>query len=284
MKAVYSLKEILDSQLVKNRIKILFQKQEIELIERPASVIIKLRCEPEDKIFRIILLPPQGFSGNTIDETNPHPEARQAKIEIKGGIRPGKTGFNFVKNVLKYQYYTVRNVKIKQDEPYPKINGANYKEDVLSSRRKFFIVKENGTGFYHSLANLSNEWILIILEKELRLQKTVQLEPLLERLNKYQQKIILSFYDKILKYGDKIFKKEADLVRNISTLDVDQIIPLLIEMLNVLDAGKHEACTIYAIILKIGKKNKNVINYLREAIKNKSAPRYYLDELIKKLT
>lgn len=279
-----TIKDILNSQLVKNRIKILFHNQETELIERPASYILKLKHESEDKIFRIILLPPKGFTGNTIDETNPHPEARKAKIEIKGGIRPDKIGFNFIKNILKYQYYTVRNVKINQDEPYPKINGQNYKEDTLSSRRKLFVVKENGMGFYHSLVNMSNEWLLLILEKELRLQKIVKLEPLFDKLDKNQQKSIVTFYEKVLQHGDGIFKKESDIVKTVCNFEISKIIPILIEMLNVLDAGKHEACTVYAIILKLGKKNKEVINYLKEALKNESAPKYYLTELINKLS
>jgi len=285
MEQTYLIKEILDSQLVKNMIRTLFQNQEIEIIERSASFIIRLKHEPEDRIFRIILLPPKGFSGNKIDETNPHPEARKAKIEIKGGIRPNKTGFNLLKNVLKYQYYTIRNVKITQDEPYPKIGGLkNYKEEIKSSKQKFFVVKEKGTGFYHSLVNMSNEWILLVLEKELRLQKTIQLEPLLERLNKNQQKTILAFYGKVLQYGDELFGKEEDIIKTICNFDTDKIIPPLIEMLNVLETGKHEPCTIYAIILKIGKNNKNIIDYLKEAVKNKSAPKYYLDELINKLS
>ena len=55
-------------------------------------------------------------------------------------------------------------------------------------------------------------------------------------------------------------------------------------MLNVLETGKHESCTVYAIILKIGKENVKVIDFLKEAVKSKTAPKYYLEELIQKLS
>ena len=284
MEQSYKIGDTLNSILVKNIVKNLFDKKEIEIIKRPASFIIRLKNEPENRIFRIILLPPHGFTANKIDETTPHPEVRKAKIEIKGGIKPNKSGFNLLKNCIKYQYYTIRNIKITEDEPYPKIGGQSYREEIKSSKQKFFVVEESGIGFYHSLVNLSNEWILIILDKELRLQRSPELKLKTENLDKNQQKIIHLLYEKIFSLGDTIFEKEAKLIEDICNFDVDIITPPLIELLNVLETGKHEPCTIYAIILKIGKKNVKVIDYLKEAVKSKTAPRYYLDELIKKLS
>lgn len=284
MEQSYKINDILNSNLVKTLIKNIFDKKEIEVIERPASFIIRLKNEPEDRIFRIILLPPHGFTANKIDETTPHPEVRKAKIEIKGGVRPDKAGFNLLKNVIRYQFYTTRNIKITEDELYPKISGQNYKEEIKSSKQKFFVVEENGLGFYHSLVNLSNEWILLILEKELRLQKIPDLQSKLNPLYKNQQKIFTTLYDKILLFGDVIFDKEEQLIEEICNFDVEKATLPLIEMLNVIETGKHEPCTVYAIILKIGKKNKKVIDYLKEAVKSKTAPKYYLEELIKKLS
>lgn len=284
MEQHYKLSEVINSPIVKTIIKTLFNNQEIEFIERPASFIIRLKNEPEDKIFRIILLPPCGFTANKIDETTPHPEARKAKIEIKGGIRPEKAGFSILKNIIRFQHYTTRNIKITEEELYPKINKENYKEEIKSSRERFFVVREDGAGFYHSLVNLSKEWILIILEKELRLQKAPNLSFTIKTLDKNQQKIILSLYEKILLWGDAIFEKESKLIEEVYNFDIDKVIPPLIEMLNVLETGKHEPCTFYAIILKIGKRNKKVIDYIKEAVKNKIAPKYYLEELIEKLT
>ncbi|HIH11005.1 TPA: hypothetical protein HA241_02360 [Candidatus Woesearchaeota archaeon] len=284
MEQSYESEEIISSILVKNTIKNLFDNKEIEIIKRPSSFIIRLKNEPEDRISRVILLPPHGFTANRIDETNPHAEVRKAKIEIRGGVRPKRSGFNFLKNCLKYQYYTIRNIKITEEEPYPKIDGEYYKEEVKSSKQKFLVVKENGVGFYHSLVNLSSEWILLILDKELRFQRIPELQLKIENLDKSQQKVISHLYGKVISLGDTIFENEAKIIEETYNFDVDTIIPILIEMLNIVETGKHEPCTVYAIILKIGKKNKNVINFLKEALKNKTAPKYYLEELIKKLS
>src|SRR3989338_10209852 len=157
MEQSYKFQEIINSPIVKATLKSLFDDKEIEIIHRPASFIIRLKNEPDDRISRIILLPPQGFTSDKIDETNPHPEVRKATIEIKGGVRPGKSRFNPLKKCIKYQYYADRSVRITEDKPYPKVGDKNYKEDLKSSSQKFFVVKENGTGFYHSLVNSSNE-------------------------------------------------------------------------------------------------------------------------------
>ncbi len=284
MGKTFTIDDILNANIVKNVVKTRFATKETEVIKRPASFIIRLKNEPEDRVFRIILLPPHGFTADTMDETNPHPEVRKAKIEIKGGVRPNKSGFNLLKKCIRYQYYTVRNIKITEDKPYPKINGEYYKENMKSSKQIFFVVKEDGIGFYHSLVNLSNEWILLSLDKELRLQRAPELQSKIANMDKNKQRIITLLYKKILLLGDTIFKKEPRLIEEICNFDVDKIIPRLIEMLNVLETGKHEPCTVYAIILKIGKKNVKVIDYLKEAVERNVAQKYYLDELIKKLT
>lgn len=284
MEQSYKINDILNSNLVKTTIRNIFDKRELEVIQRSVSFIIRLKNEPEDKIIRIILLLPNGFTSDNQDETNPHPEVRKAKIEIKGGVRPNKTGFNLLKKVVKNQYYTTRNIKIAEEKPYPKIHGENYKEEIKSSKQKFFVVRENGIGFYHSLVNLSDEWILLILEKELRLQKLPDFQSKISALDKNHQKIITALYYKILLFGDNIFDREKQLIEKVCNFDFDKITPSLIEMLNVFETGKHEPCTVYAIILKIGKKNKKVIDYLKEAKKDKTAPKYYLEELIKKLS
>jgi len=284
MEQAHQFNEIIKTAPVKNIIRNYFKDKKTEIIKRPASFIIRLKKESEYKIFRIILLPPNGFTANKINETTPHPEVRKVKIKIKGGIRPGKAGFSILKNVVKFQFYTTRNVKISEENPYPKINKEKYKEKIKSSKDKFFVVQENGMGFYHSLVNLSKEWILLILEKDLRLQKSPDISTVIKKLDKNQQKIILSLYEKILLLGDNIFNKEEKLIEKICKLNFSIVMPPMVEMLNVLETGKHEPCTVYAIIIKIGRKNKKAIDYLKEAVKDKTAPKYYLEELIKKLT
>lgn len=279
-----SIKEILLSPVIKEFVKQIFQNQRTELVKRPSSFILRLQHETDAVMFRIILLTPHGFTSNTSNETNPHPEARRATMTIKGGVRIGKSRFIPIKNVVKYQFYSSRDVKITTDELYPKIHGENYKEEIKSSGNTFFVVKENGSGFYHSLVNLSDEWVVLLLEKELRLQKIPDIQSKIVSLNKSEQKATLLLYDKIQESGDLLFEKEKSLVEEICTLAPDKILPALIEMLNILETGKHEACTVYAIILKIGRKNKKTIHYLRDALTKNTAPKYYLEELIEKLT
>ena len=277
------LHDVKGSQPVKETIRQLFQKKEIEVIQRPASFILKLTHEPEEKVFRIILLPPNGYTSNNVDETSPHPEVRRAKITIKGGIKLNKAGFSILKNVIKYQYYTSRDIKIVNDFPYPKIGGINYKEKIVSAKEKLFVVRENGVGFYHNLVNLSNEWILLVLEKELRLQKEPNIEQTIRTYSLNDQKVFRTLYTKILRYGDKIFELDGQFITKVYNFDVAKSIPPLIEMLNVFETGKHEPCTVFGIILKIGKKNRLAVsNYLKEAVTEKTAPQYYLEELIKK--
>ncbi len=284
MDKLYTPDEILNSLLVKTITKNLFQDKETAILKRPASFVIHLKNEPEDRAFRIVILPPHGFTANQINETTPHPEVRTAKIEIKGGIKPKKSGFNLLKKVIKLQYYPTRNIFLPIDNLYPKINGPQYQEKIKSSKEKFFVVKENGLGFYHSLVNLSTEWLLLILEKELRVQKAPDLTSKISTLDKNQQRAVTTLYKKVLSYGDNIFEKESRLIKEICSMDVDKIMPSLIEMLNVLESGNHESCTVYALILKIGRDNNKVIRYLNDAAKDKAAPLYYLKELVGKLS
>jgi|SRR3989344_366651 len=279
-----SLNVIVNAPIVRTTIQNIFGAQKTEIVERPASFIIRLKQEPEESVLRIILLPPHGFTANHAGETNPHPEARSARIEIKGGVKPHNTRFSLVKKAVRYQYYTLRNVKLIEDEPYPKINREHYQELTKSSKDKFFVVQEDGVGFYHSLVNLSSEWILLILKKELKFQRIVNLEPILHKVDKKQQEVMKELYEKILSLGDALFEREKDLIKEVCSGKVSEIIPALLEMLNVTETGKHEACTVYAIILKIGKKDKMVLNYLKEAQDNKIAPKYYVEELIGKLS
>ncbi len=279
-----SIHEILLSPVIREFAKQIFQNQKTKLVKRPFSFILRLAHETADVVSRIIFLPPHGFTSNKSNETNPHPEVRKATIAVKGGVGIGKSRFIPLKNAVKYQFYLTREVKITGDEPYPRIHGENYKEEIKSSGNNFFVVKENGSGFYHNLLNLTDDWVVLLLEKELRLQKTPDLQSKIASLTKGEQKKVLLLYEKIQQQGDLLFEGEKSFIDEICSFAIDKILPSLIEMLNVLETGKHEACTVYAIILKIGRKNNDAIHYLKDALKNNSAPRYYLEELIGKLS
>lgn len=280
------INEILKSQLIKTEIKNYFGDKEIELVERPASYIIKEKNENKNKVFRLIILIPKGFTANNVDEMFSHPEARRAKIEIKGGIGPGKKGFNLLKDSLKYISYKNRNVDLIDNYPYVKVDAKNplYQEEIKSSREKFWVVKEDGKGFYHNLINLTNEWLLLILEKELDFQKPINLKDKISKLAIDEQKLVNNFFNLLKDKGDKIFEENLSITSEITKIDIKKILPIFIEMLNIPETGKHEQCSVYAIILKFGKKNKQITkDYLNEALKNNFAQLYYLNELIKKL-
>jgi len=282
----YSRKDILASQLVKSLINTYFSGKDIEIFDRPNSYIIKLKVEPEEKIVRIILLPPKGFTANEIEELSSHPEARTAKITIRGGIRPNKAGFSLLKDSIRYIYYTKKDIPTKQNYPYANAdkNSNFYKEEIKSAREKFLVVKKNGAGFYHNLINLTNEWILLVLEKEINLQKEVKINELIKKLSEDKQRTVLKFIEDVKTYGDEIFIKDKETIDNLLHFDATEIVPILINALNINESGKHEQCTIYALILKSAKRDKeSALRLIRNALKNKVAQEYYLKELIKKI-
>jgi hypothetical protein len=278
--------EVTKYPVVKNTINNLFRDQETELVNRPASYIIKLKDEKKDKIVRIIILPPKGHTSNKLDETSPHPETRKATVLIKGGIKQDNKNFSVIKNAIKFSYYLTRDIEVVANYPYAPVNreNKNYKEEIKSSREKFYVVEENGKGFYHNLINLSSEWILLVLEKELGFQKNVNLENKTRNLPKNKQDLVKKFVEVVKMKGDKIFDQGAGLVNDVAKFSLDEILPILIELLNIPETGKHEQCTVYSIILKLGKKDKRKsLEYLKKALENNYAQPYYLKELINKL-
>ncbi len=280
------IEEIIENSLVKNMIKNLFKDEKTEIIIRPASYVIRLKNEKEEKIKRIIILQPKGFTANKINELPPHPEARKAKITIKGGIKHNKIGFNPIKNVIKFCYYTKREIGVEGNYPNTFIDKESpfYREEIKSSKQKFFVVKENGKGFYHSLINLSDEWILLILEKELRFQKEMNINSKIKNLDESKKIILTELIEKIKNNGDKIFEENMELINKVINLNANELLPVLIEALNIYETGRHQPCTIYAIILKFGKINKEIVKpYLQDALKKRTAPSYYLNELLEKI-
>lgn len=263
-----------------------FRDQDWELVTRPASFLIKKMNEDDYKLHRVIIMPPYGHTADHADEMNPHPEARKAKITVKGGIREGKVGFSVLRKVLKYCYTDDREADTVGIRPYVKITQRlkNYHEAVKSTKETFFVVRENGVGFYHNLINISNDWLVLSLDKELRLSKKMDIESTLAVLNEEKQITLRSLMRAIQVKGDGIFTEHPDLVKVVSTFEPHIAMPTLIEGLNIHDSGRHEACSVYAIILKIGKKYpQKVCRQLEKAIEEKQAPRYYTEELIRKL-
>lgn len=285
---IFHTQEIISSGLVQTAIRTLFAKKHVKILQRTNSIIIIPETDAADKATALILLPPHGFTANAEDEATPYPELRHARLTVKGGVRPGKHGFNPIKKVLKYCYYSTREVNTTNPtQPYVKLdaNNPSYKEEFKTARQKFFAVKENGSGFYHNLVNTSNEWVLLVMEKELRLvQKHPCLDPFAKALSKSEFETLTAFFEKTKLYGDQVFEKEKKLVEKVAKFNASKAMPALIEMLNVLETGMHEPCSVFAVILKIAKKNSGeVLKHLKSALQARQAPSYYLKELIWKV-
>ena len=102
----YFFDEILPSPIMKSTIKDLFGESPLDVIVRPASFVILLKDEPQEEIIRILVLRPHGFSANSAEELSSHPEAREATIEIKGAVRPGKVGYFPVRDCIEFRHHT----------------------------------------------------------------------------------------------------------------------------------------------------------------------------------
>lgn len=213
-------RKIVQSTPLRILIRDTFNDQAWELVPRPASILIKEKDEDDYRLHRIIILPPHGHTADHVNEMNPHPEARRAKIAIKGGIREGKSGFSVLKQVLKYCYLDGRDVDTVGDHPYVKITQGleKYHETVKSTKETFFVVRENGAGFYHNLINISNDWLVLSLEKELRLPKKMDIELPLSGLDEDKRISLRSLMRAVQVKGDGIFTEHPDLVKVVTAL------------------------------------------------------------------
>ena len=128
-----------------------------------------------------------------------------------------------------------------------------YHEFTKSTKETFFVVRENGVGFYHGLINLSDDWLVLLLDKEMRLSKSMDIEATLLTLEEHEQNLLRNLLLTIEKKGDNVFAEHPDLVNAVSRLEPHVAMPTLVEGLNIHDSGQHEACSIYATILKIGR-------------------------------
>lgn len=107
---------------------------------------------------------------------------------------------------------------------------------------------------------------------------------LIEMAGKKQKDALYDFADAAKEMRDSMFEKEPDTVESIYSMDPLVSLPALITLLNIEEKGKHEQCTVYALILKIAKKRPELaLRLLKKAEKDKVAPLYYLEELIKKV-
>jgi hypothetical protein len=274
---------IKNSLLFKKTVIKFIGKERVETITRPACFFVRLKKEGDKIIKRIIVLPPYGFTGDKIDLLNPHPEARKAKIKILGKINPTRKGFSPITREVKFNFSTIRNIPTEKNSAYSKSPQKHCKSELKSWKNWFYVVKESGWGNFHSLINLSNEWVVMFLEKELTDQKKINLYPYLKKLPRQKSEKLQIYLKEIEESGDSIFTNKV-LIHKFLKYPSHILVPILIQMLNLQETGKHENCTFFALLLKIAKKNKKLVSEkVDRAIILKSAPYYYLDNLKNKL-
>jgi len=263
---------------------------DIEIIKRQKCFVIRSKKEEERDIYRIILLMPNGYTANTLNQMNSHDEADFATIQIKGSVREDKNGLSKIKNCLLEASIPLNGSVSELNQPYltfdlkEDLNPDLVKRVHSSATMPFTVVKNNGYGFYHNLINLTDEWLILKLHKKLRPQKDVNLSPYFKLLSKETTTIFENFYKSIQEYGDQIFKKAPKVLEDVLNLPLNLSLPILGEMLYVHDTGKHEACTVFATLLKIGKSHPDVFTAYFEYMKKEGqVPGYYAEQLIKKI-
>lgn len=260
------------------------------LIERGTSFAVRAAEEGDRDIHRVILLPPRGFTANAPNQMNSHDEAEFATIEVKGVIREGKHGFSKIKDCLLVASHSENGDVSGLNQPYLtfQADAPQYGQTTLKKHSAggspFAVVKSDGFGFYHNLINLTDEWLALKLHKRLRPQKAVELEPLLEELPKEEASHLGRLYSAVVQHGDAVFAKEPKLIDGLKKFPVQRILPALGEMLFIHDSGMHEACTVFAVILKLSKDHPQEVSaYLEEARSRKSVPGYYATQLLGKI-
>ncbi|MCX6806814.1 MAG: hypothetical protein NT135_01690 [Candidatus Berkelbacteria bacterium] len=280
---LFSWEEILASQLVRKEIKDVFNNQIYNVVKRKSCYIIRLKNESGELIKRIIILPPNGstageYSGLLADHDkfSPHPETLEAVATIKGGIAPGRLGYRKIDRAIKFSYFSKQEVDFTKDMP-----KVEYKS---SHTPPFRVVRRSGSGFWHNLQNLSNEWVLLILEKKLIASSPLKIDKAMGDLKGDEKDKILDLFQKIKNQGDHIFENNSNPLENLLGIGTKYIILALISALNLREHANHEPCTAVALLLKMAKINKNlVLKECHDALRSNRAPAFYLNDIINKL-
>ena len=276
-----TISEVLSAPVVRTTVNNVLGGEPYDVAERPGAYVLSLQKEPGGHCKRIIVLKPRGFTSNSPDELSSHPEAMEATVEIKGAARPANRGYFPIKNCVEFVYCAKTGAETKPYYPYASAEGAF--RELKTSRTRFKVVKRNYYGFYHNLVNLSDEWLVLILSKKLNLSKQVDYS-LIDGTEKKQRDVLYAFAEGVKKKGDEIFKSDPDIIRHIYSMDPHASIPALITLLNVEEKGRHEQCTVFAIMLRIARKHPALaLKLLKKAVEDETAQPYYLHELIKKV-
>lgn len=284
-----NFKDALKPQFVQN----LVEKtvgNDYEIIERPAAYALRARQESARDLHRLIMLPPRGYTANTINQTNSHDEVESATIRINGAIREGKSGFSKTKNTLLFAAFPTKDGVSDLPQPYLIYDLDKSKNPDLitelhsAGEPPFHVVKPDGYGHYHNLINVSDDWIMLSLRKTLRPMRPADLAQHLVTLPEGHAHTLSRFYAGILAHGDAVYKKMPELVRDVEKIPAPLALPALCEMLYAHETGRHEACAAFAMILKHGKKEPDLtLATIAEKMDTQSIPAYYGMQLIQKI-
>jgi hypothetical protein len=286
------IEQVLKQHFVKEKVRSIFGSNETELIARhaedgtaPTSFLVKLKDERGLDIERLIILPAGGFTANMPNWMNSHAEAHHATIEILGGVREGRIAFSKLKNCLEFAHAANANSSEALNVPYIETTTDGVQKQLLTSGTRAHVVKEDGFGFYHNLTNKADDWLVIKLEKHLRPAQGVDLTKFADRSYGDSMALASDYYRAVRTHGDEVFHAQPELVSRVANYrDPHQIVPPLIEMLKVFDAGRHEACTVFATLLRIGKKHPEVFHeYAARALAENFEPAFYLKQLMQKI-
>lgn len=260
-----------------------------DIIQRPAAYFVRKKDEgATQSVERIIILPPHGYTANTRYQANSHDEALKATIHVKGGVRESKQGFSKLKNCLLVASFPNKEGTSDSPEPYLTFDPVRTPNLVKTFHSAgispFTVVRPDGFGFYHNLINVSDDWLVLKLKKNMRPQKRVNLDPHLLNVPLDEARLLRELYDEIIQQGDGVFQSRPELVQDISSLSPRQSLAALGEMLFTYDTGRHEACTAFAMLLKVGKlHSEETLSFLEDGMRKQSLPPYYAKQLIDKL-
>ena len=172
---------------------------------------------------------------------------------------------------------------MKRDVDLP--DAGQYHEEYKSSHTPAFtVVKPNGYGFWHALTNTGNEWVVLILEKELTPQRPASIEAALEDLSQNQKDRLLTFSAEIARSGDHVFERSANPLDTFGDVPRDTLARFFVALLNTPEGANHEQCTAVALLLKLAKTDKKtVIRTCKQSLKSSEAPSFYLKDILRKL-
>lgn len=261
----------------------------IEIIKRNDCFVIRNKEEGERDLDRVILLPPRGFTANAINQMNSHDEVDYATVQVKGAVKNDKNGFSKLKDCLMVVSVSENGLVSELNQPY--LTYGLMGTDSNASIKRYSagtppvpVVKNDGYGFYHNLINVTDDWLVLKLHKKLRPQKKVDLVSVLTNVPSAHAEYLNELYSAVIDHGDTLFHKSPKLVSNVMSIPMEVSFPVLSEMLHVHDSGKHEACTVFAVMLKIGGGNPMLAtNWLQKAMQAESIPKYYARQLMDKI-